>query len=176
MTLETKVGDIDVRAVLTALKGYDKTLQKQTLQTIRRSARTIVKAAQANTPANPPMTGWRTVPATRGRTRGGAGWPPWVDVRKGISYRTGRSTRIRATNQIRWDLVRVVQRDPAGSIFEFASKSDGTVRSQYFVANLNKFARPGRAVWPAVETHRAAVERDIMEAVRRAAEIMNRLN
>lgn len=174
MTLETKVGDIDIRGVLTALKGYDKTLQKQTLQTIRRSARTIVKAAQANTPVDPPMSGWRATPAVNGRTRGGAGWPAWVDVRRGVSYRVGRRTRIRSTNTIRWDLVRVVQRTAPGVIYEFAAKSSSPA-GQQFVANLNRNRPASRAIWPAVDQHREDVQRDMMDAVRRAADIMNRL-
>lgn len=173
MTLETKVGDVDVRQVLSALKGYDKTLQKQTLGTIRRSARTIVRAAQGNTPVDPPMSGWRPVPATVGRTRGGRGWPAWVDVRKGVSFRIGRMTRIRSVGQYRWDLVKIVQRNPAGQIYEFANQS-GTPAGQQFVANLNRDRQPSRAVWPAVDQHRDVVERDMMEAVRRAADIMNR--
>lgn len=173
MTLETTVGDVDVRQVLTALKGYDKRLQQQTLKTIRRSARTIVRAAQANTPTDPPMSGWRTVPATNGVTRGGRGWPAWVEVRRGVNYRIGRRTRIRATNQIRWDLVRIVQRNAAGQIYEFADQSD-TVRGQQFVANLNRGRRPSRAVWPAVDQHLPQVESDMMDAVRLAADIMNR--
>ena len=173
MTLETKVGDIDTRQVLAALKGYDKTLQKETLRTIRRSARVIVKAAQANTPAEPPMSGWRTVPAANGRTRGGRGWPAWVNTRTGFSTRIGRRTRIRATNEIRWDLVRIVATRPTAAIFEFA-KEGQTAQGRQFVANLNRYRTPSRAVWPAVDQHRDAVENDMMEAVRRAADIMNR--
>lgn len=174
MTLTVETGDIDVRKVLTALKGHDKRLQKQTLSTIRRSARVIVSAARANTPNEPPMSGWRTVAATNGRTRGGRGWPAWVDVQRGVGFRIGRRTRIRSTNQIRWDLVRIVQRTGPGVIYEFARNSDSPTGSQ-FIANLNRHHAPSRAIWPAVDQHRDDVQRDMMEAVRRAADEMNRL-
>lgn len=174
MTLEIRTGDIDVRATLAALKGYDKRLQKQTLQTIRRSARVMVRAAQQNTPTEPPMSGWRPVPAVNGRTRGGRGWPAWVDVRRGINYRVGRRTRIRATNQVRWDLVRIVQRNPAGQIFEFA-RDGQTASGEQFVTNLNRRRQPSRAVWPAVDQHHEQVTRDMMDAVKNAADEMNRL-
>lgn len=174
MSLNVTTGDVDIRQVMTALKGYDKRLQKQTRAKIARSARIIVNAARANTPAEPPMSGWRVVAAKKGVTRGGAGWPPWINVRKGISYRIGRQTRIRATNSIRWDLVRVVQRTAPGVIYEFAAQSD-TAQGSQFIANLNRRRTPARAMWPAVDQHKDAVTRDMMDAVRAAAAEMNRL-
>lgn len=173
MTLQVSPGDIDVRQVMAALKGYDRELQKQTLRTIRRSARTIVKTAQANTPVDPPMSGWRAVAAADGRTRGGRGWPAWVNSRTGFSTRVGRQTRIRATNEIRWDLVKIIATRPTAAIYEFAANGQ-TAAGQQFVANLNRRRRAPRAIWPAVDQHRDAVERDMMDAVKAAADIINR--
>lgn len=173
MTVETTVGDIDIRTVMAALKGYDKQLQRNTVRTIRRSAAIIVRDARAGTPTEPPMSGWRTVPATNGRTRGGRGWPAWVNVRQNIRSRFGRQTRIRETGQYRWDLVRIVQTSPSGQVYEFA-RNGQTRAGQQFVDNLNRDRNAPRAIWPAVDKHRADVERDVMRAVEDAAAAMNR--
>lgn len=174
MSVQVTIGEVDVRKVVMALKGYDKTLHRETMRSVRRSARSILRTAKANIPANPPMTGWRRTAPLKGRTRGGAGWPGWDQARTRISIRTGRQSYNRRTRVLRWDLVRIEARNADAAIYEFAKNSRSGVRGQYFVTNLNRYALPPRAIWPAVDQHREMIERDIIAAVSNAADIMNR--
>jgi len=172
MTLTTKLGAVETRDVLKALSQFDKELAKQTRRKISRSARIIVADAKKNIPNSPPMSGWRTVPATNGRTRGGAGWPAWTKARTGFSVRIGKKTRLRG-GDIRWDLVRIVAKGATASIYEFAA-SGNTAQGDQFVANLNRSRQAPRAVWPAVDRNMDKVERDIMDAVTAAAAELNK--
>lgn len=173
MSAGLELGAIDTRALLKALGQYDKQLVKDTRRKIVKSARIIVRDAKKAVPTEPPMSGWRTVPAVAPRTRGGAGWPAWTNSRSGFSVRVGKKTRLTKTTS-RWDLVRVVAKGANASIFEFA-ESGTTPQGDQFVANLNRHGRRPRAVWPAVDSNRDAVERDILEAVNAAAAELNRM-
>lgn len=172
MSAGVQLGDIDTRSLLKELGQFDKQLVKETRRKIVKSARVIVRDARKAIPAQPPMSGWRTVPATNGRTRGGAGWPEWTASRSGFSVRVGKKTRLSRTTS-RWDLVRVVAKGATASIYEFAAQGQ-TPSGAQFVANLNRYHRAPRAVWPAVDSNRDAVERDILDAVTAAAATINK--
>ena len=75
MSAAVRLGDIDTRTLLKELGKFDKQLVKETRSRIVKSAKVIIRDAKKAIPAAPPMSGWRTVPATNPRTRGGAGWP-----------------------------------------------------------------------------------------------------
>jgi len=172
MTLTTKLGAVETRDLLKALSQFDKELAKTTRKRISRSARVIVADAKKSIPVESPMSGWRAVPATKGRTRGGAGWPAWTKSRTGFNVKIGKKTRLRSGGS-RWDLVRIIARGAPASIYEFAAQGQ-TVQGDQFVANLNRSRQAPRAIWPAMDRNIDQVMRDIMDAVNDAAAQMNK--
>lgn len=164
MSLYTYAEVENAKALLELLKKYEPELRRRTQLRIRRAAGIILRSARASIPADPPMSGWRTVPAVKGRTRGGAGWPAWETPRKGISARTATRKRIRGYGS-RWDLLKIVNRNAIGVIYEFAQQGHSAAGRQ-FVQNLSdRGGKPGRAIWRSVDLHRDAVAADIRTAL-----------
>jgi hypothetical protein len=161
----------DAKAILVALRQFEPDLRKQTQKKIRRAGVIIAKDARRRIPKQPPMTGWRTVPAKKGRTRGGAGWPAWVSPTARISVKTAQNTRTRAGR--RWDLIKIVNRNAVGSIYEFAANGQSSTGDQ-FVRNLDRYGRPGRAIWTAVDANMDAVEADVRLALEVAEQALRR--
>ena len=161
------MAELEVKGVaqmLRTLKEMDPELRKTTVRAIKAPARIIANDARSRVPAKPPMSGWR----------GGARkkFPTWNDPAKGIKvkFSSGMSQRKRS-----WDLVRIVQTDGAGSVFDMAGKrgGDGTRQSEQFLANLRRHGQPSRTLWPAVEKHGTEVTAAIKLAVAETEAILN---
>lgn len=164
MSLYTYAEVENAKALLELLRKYEPDLRRRTQLRIRRAAGIILRSARNQMPAEPPMSGWRTVPAKKGRTRGGVGWPAWESPRKGISARTATRARIRGYGS-RWDLLKIVNRNAIGVIYEFAEQGHSATGRQ-FVQNLNaRGGKPGRAIWRSVDLHKDAVAADLRQAL-----------
>lgn len=155
-----------------ALKDFDPELRKQTLREIRRPLNAAIKQMRGMY-SQPPMSGWRTVAAANGRTRGGAGWPAWSGVDRGLKAQVGRTRR--QTRRQEWDIASIVQRSPAGEIYEFAddARAVGWPQASQFIANVRRNGKPGRVVYRVLEGQSADIERSVMDAVHKAEAVVN---
>jgi hypothetical protein len=157
-----------VAEMLRTLKQLDPELRKSTVKAIKAPAKVILATARATIPNEAPMSGWR------GGTRGNGQFPKWNPgaAKKGVKLKFSSSMSQRKRQ---WDLLRVVQTDAAGAVFDMAGKNggSGTRQSQQFLANLRAFGSPSRDVWPAVEKHSAEVTAAIRVAVAETEAILN---
>ena len=154
------------------LKQLDPELRKQTLKEIRRPLNAAIGQMRGMY-AQPPMSGWRTVAAVNGRTRGGAGWPAWTGMERGLKAQVGKSRR--QVKRQEWDIASIVQRNAAAEIYEFAERvrSTGWPQAQQFVANLQRHGKPARVVWRVLEKQQPDIERAVLAAVRNAEAVVN---
>lgn len=100
----------------------------------------------------------------RGRKKpsaAGASFPRWQSskVKRGVSIKVG-GRKVRRTDS--YPILRVVQSDAAGSIYDLATnqRGEGFIGKQ-FVANLNKESKPSRVMWKSVPKHLPLVEHKI---------------
>lgn len=152
------------RETLREIKTLDIELRRQTWKSMRSASKPMLNAARGLVPASPPMRNWRTVEATRGRTRGGAGWPAWDAPSKGVKVKIGGRAR---RNDRTWPLLRLTQADAAGAIYDMAGrKSSGNgPQGVAFINNLNRIRSASRSIWPAAEQHSDDVQRGVLEAL-----------
>lgn len=159
---------VGVKELLAELKNLDPQLRKETVAAIKAPAKVIVATAKSLVP-NQPARRWV------GGTRAAGKFPRWDagKARAGLTIKFGG----RINRQSReWPLVSIVQRDPGGIIYDMAGKAggNGTRQSQVFLANLRRYGKPSRTVWPAVERHNPDVTAAITAAVRAAEQELSR--
>jgi len=120
----------------------------------------------------PPMSGWSTTPAGKGRSRGGAGWPAWDTgrMRAGITVNKGqaRGTQGLAAIAVAW---RLQSTEAAATIFDKATESHSTVGAQ-FIENLNNRASAQRVLWPAWLKTRQQALQSVEAAIRHAEAVV----
>lgn len=148
-----------------ALKALAPDVRKQMDRSIRASLRDVTGAARRRLPSRPPLSGWSTTGAARGRTRGGAGWPAWdaSKGRAGIQVRRGSPwARRRTTLAVAW---RVESAEASATIFDKAAQGHSP-RGENLVAVLNeRFGKSQRVLWPAWLATRAKAMSTIEAAI-----------
>ena len=149
------------------LGKIDPELRKAAVKNVRRSGERIRNAARGNIPGEPPMSGWRRVRGRRGRWT----WNPGQS-RSRIRVKVGTGS-VR-TGDIK--LLRIVQSDAAGSIYDMAGRRSGgsSPNGAQFIRNLNRKGRASRTMWPAAEANRDEVEQDLRQAIDDMADTVNR--
>lgn len=149
------------------LGRIDPELRKAAVKNVYAVGRIIQNDARGRVPASPPMSGWA-------RRRGQRGRWVWTPGQTRSRIRVKVSTGSAKRDEIR--LVRVIQSDAAGSIYDMAGrKSSGRSRQgQQFVRNLNRKGRASRTMWPAAEANKDEVERALREAIDDMADTLNR--
>lgn len=107
-----------------------------------------------------PLSGWRNVPAQNGRSRGGVGWPAWVEseVRGGISKTTAQG---RVDANYRTNLYGLKNKSASGVIFEIAGRNNKMSPFSQKIGNM--FGKSRRLVWRAVWEDRGDVQRKIVK-------------
>ena len=137
-----------MKETLEALKEFDKDAVRSFGRVINEELLRAETLAKGFIPQDPPMRGWRTVPAKNPRTRGGAGWPAWDSqkARDGIK-KTRRTGKVRSDYTV--SAGALIQEDATGAIFEVAGRRSGSVNQ--FTQNLNGDAKASRAIWRAVD-------------------------
>lgn len=167
MTFTTRVsGDgLGVELAVYGLQSFERALRQFNPAVAREMDRSIRQAlvatrsvARSRIPDDSPMKGWRTTPAARGRSRGGAGWPAWdaSAMRSGIQIRKGQARgRGRTSIAVAW---RLESSQAAATIFDKAAVGRTSV-GQQFIANLNQGnGKAQRVLWPAwLATRRLAI-------------------
>lgn len=163
-----------VHETIASLKKFDQDALKRFNKVINDELRTAKVAAQGLIPESP-MRNWRTVPAKKGRTRGGAGWPAWDAgaVKAGI-----KTTR--AQGKVRKDYTTnagaLINKTPAGVIFEVAGRSKGKSTlsdkggsGEQFKRNLgNKYGAASRVVWRIVDRDANKIRANFIKALEQA--------
>jgi len=160
-----------LKETLKALKEFDKDAVKEFTRTINSELGNAKKDAQGFVKADPPLSGWATQPARNPRTRGGAGWPAWDQsvIKGGIAVS-------KAERRVRSDYTTsaggLLNKSAAGAIYELAGRRN---RTGNFISNLdNKDGDASRVIWKSVDKNRDRIEKNILEALEKAKEILRR--
>lgn len=153
-----------VKQTLKALEAFDKAAVKEFNKVINKELSTAKKEAQAEVSADPPLSGWRTQPPAKPRSRGGVGWPAWDQsiIKSGII-----STR--AEGRVRKDYTTsagaLKNKSAAGVIYELTGRENTTSGKNRFISNLNKETfKPSRLIWKVVDKRKDGIERNIFAA------------
>jgi hypothetical protein len=163
-----------VKETLTALAQFDKDAVKGFNKVINSELRQAKVEAQGFVQAKPPLSGWKTEPPRKPRSRGGAGWPAWDQsvIKAGISAS-------KAEGKVRGDYTTsaggLKNRSAAGVIYEIAGRIN---KSGTFVSNLErKEGDASRLVWKAVDIHKDRILRNVSQALDEAkAKLQKHLN
>lgn len=158
-----------VKETLKALAEFDKEAVKEFNKVLNSELRSAKTEAQKLVKSEPPLSGWRTVPAANPRTRGGAGWPSWDQsvIRAGI-------TSTKAEGKVRGDYTTsagaLKNRSAAGVIYELAGRKN-KVGTGTFISNLRRKDSPfmpSRLVWHVVDKNRGRISQNIYDALEKA--------
>lgn len=162
-----------IKETIDSLKKFDKDAARRLNKVINDELGLAESAARAKIQDKPPMSGWRTVAATKGRTRNGAGWPAWEPgaIRQGIK-------KTRSQGKVRSDYTTsagaLVQQTAAGAIFEVAGRSssgDGTGRKMIGVLN-ERFKGASRGIWSVVDKDTEKILKNVRNAVEDAQKLL----
>ena len=167
------------------LKKFD----KQAVKDFDRVVKEVLVSAKSDAIALVPetvMSGWQKEKSVHPhkRTRGGAGWPAWnkAEVQKGI---VGSRTEGKVSRDYSTSVASLKNNSAAGVIFELAGRrkgkstlSDKRGSGEQFKRTIaNRFGKPSRLVWRAVDNHREIYRRLIIEALENAkAELQKHLD
>jgi hypothetical protein len=151
-----------VKETLKALEDFDKDAVKKFNKLVSSELRNAKKDAQGFVTAEPPLSGWSTQPASKPRSRGGAGWPAWDQsiIKAGIN--TSRAER-----KVRKDYTTsagaLVNKSAAGVIYELAGRRN---RKGVFVKNLEgQVGNASRLIWKSVDKNRSRIEQNVSQAL-----------
>ena len=151
-----------VKETLTALAQFDKDAVKGFNKVINSELRQAKVEAQGFVQAKPPLSGWKTEPARKPRTRGGAGWPAWDQsvIKAGISSS-------KAEGKVRRDYTTsagaLKNRSAAGVIYELAGRSNRGTGT--FISNLEKKeSQASRLVWKSVDKNKDRIINNVERA------------
>lgn len=157
---------------LRALRTMEPEVAKQVGREISGVGRSIAAYIKSNGPPTSPMTGWRAVNATRGRSRNGAGWPAWAPI-TATSRRRGTTVTI--------DMIGAV-----AAIYESAGKNNPNGVSTHpdggqFIRNASRHGslivsgkRRGRLAAKAISAEYPEALRRVKAACDRAVDEVNR--
>jgi hypothetical protein len=170
-----------VKETLASLKEFDKSAVSRFNKVINTELAGAERDARNLISDQPPMSGWRKTDATKGRTRGGAGWPGW-----NAGEIKSKITKTKAQGKVRGDYTTsagaLLNKSAAGSIFEVAGKKTkpgfGGGSSAQFLRTLgNRFGQASRVVWRVVDKDRARIEENVARALEQAkADLQRHLN
>jgi hypothetical protein len=173
-----------VKETLASLKEFDKSAVSRFNKVINTELAGAERDARNIITDQPPMSGWRKADATKGRTRGGQGWPGWNagEIRSKI-------TKTKVQGKVRKDYTTsagaLLNKSAAGAIFEIAGRrASGTKKmfeqsssGQFLRTIENRFKKASRVVWRVVDSDRARIEQNVKRALDDAkAELQRYLN
>lgn len=156
MSFNLGVNLYGVSAAIQELGRIDPELRRAARTRLRQAAEPVVNRARAFTPADAPMSGWERGSRTQFTAR----------ARTGIKSETPSPSSRKGRDFI--PLLRIVQANAAGAIFEFAGKTTSgvTPAGRNFVKVLNeRNGRAPRALWRAVDQMTPELEAAVQAAV-----------
>lgn len=159
-----------IKRVLQELYYLDRSLHKTITGRMRTAAQPIADYVGSLFPESDALSGWEAS-ASGQRTAGG--FPKYYgpSARKGVKVRTGgRVNRLTGMAPI----VKLVQTDPAGAIFDISGRLSTRGSHPNFIPNLRgKQGEASRAMWPGVLSKFPAIESEIRAAVAEAEKVVN---
>ena len=162
-----------IKETIESLKKFDKDAARRLNKVINDELALAEGAARAKIKDKPPMSGWRTVPAAKGRVRGGQGWPAWepTAIRQGIK-------KTRVEGKVRSDYTTsagaLVQKTAAGAIWEVAGRrsgGSGTGRNMIGVLN-DRFKGASRGIWAVVDKDADKIRNNVRKAIEDAQKLL----
>ena len=159
-----------IKRVLQELYYLDRSLHKTITGRMRTAAQPIADYVGSLFPESDALSGWEAS-ASGQRTAGG--FPKYYgpSARKGVKVRTGGRTN-RLTGMA--PIVKLVQTDPAGAIFDISGRLSTRGSHPNFIPNLRgKQGEASRAMWPGVLSKFPAIESEIRAAVAEAEKVVN---
>lgn len=150
---------VGIKDTLKDLRTLDPQARKQFARDAKQIAAPITNEAKGNYPQLP-LRGMKYRWRQRGRDL-----LPW-DARRA---RSGVTLKIDAGRR-RDGVITIIQKDPAASIIEFASKNNRLGRSLSTLA----WGTPARVMWPAADNHLKDVTREMVQAIDKVADDLNR--
>jgi hypothetical protein len=162
-----------IKETIESLKKFDKDAARRLNKVINDELALAEGAARAKIEDKPPMSGWRTVPAAKGRVRGGQGWPAWepTAIRQGIK-------KTRVEGKVRSDYTTsagaLVQKTAAGAIWEVAGRrsgGSGTGRNMIGVLN-ERFKGASRGIWAVVDKDADKIRNNVRKAIEDAQKLL----
>jgi hypothetical protein len=162
-----------IKETIESLKKFDKDAARRLNKVINDELALAEGAARAKIQDKPPMSGWRTVPAAKGRVRGGQGWPAWepTAIRQGIK-------KTRVEGKVRSDYTTsagaLVQKTAAGAIWEVAGRrsgGSGTGRNMIGVLN-ERFKGASRGIWAVVDKDADKIRNNVRKAIEDAQKLL----
>jgi hypothetical protein len=160
-----------IKRVLQELYYLDRSLHKTITGRMRTAAQPIADYVGSLFPDSDALSGWEAS-ASGQRTKGG--FPKYYgpSARKGVKVRTGgRVNRLTGMAPI----VKLVQTDPAGAVFDISGRLSTRGSHPNFIPNLRgKQGEASRAMWPGVLSKFPAIESEIRAAVAEAEKVVNK--
>jgi hypothetical protein len=162
-----------IKETIESLKKFDKDAARRLNKVINDELALAEGAARAKVKDEPPMSGWRTVPAINGQTRGGKGWPAWEpgEIRRGIK-------KTRVEGKVRSDYTTsagaLIQSTAAGAIWEVAGRrsgGSGTGRNMIGVLN-ERFKGASRGIWAVVDKDADKIRTNVRKAIEDAQRLL----
>ncbi len=150
---------VGIKDTLKDLRTLDPQARKQFARDAKQIAAPITNEAKGNYPQLP-LRGMKYRWRQRGRDL-----LPW-DARRA---RSGVTVKIDAGRR-RDGVITIIQKDPAASIIEFASNNNRLGRSLSTLA----WGTPARVMWPAADNHLKDVTREMVQAIDKVADDLNR--
>lgn len=150
---------VGIKDTLKDLRTLDPQARKQFARDAKQIAAPITNEAKGNYPQLP-LRGMKYRWRQRGRDL-----LPW-DARRA---RSGVTVKIDAGRR-RDGVITIIQKDPAASIIEFASNNNRLGRSLSTLA----WGTPARVMWPAADNHLKDVTREMVQAINKVADDLNR--
>jgi len=160
-----------IKRVLQELYYLDRSLHKTITGRMRTAAQPIADYVGSLFPDSDALSGWEAS-ASGQRTKGG--FPKYYgpSARKGVKVRTGgRVNRLTGMAPV----VKLVQTDPAGAVFDISGRLSTRGSHPNFIPNLRgKQGEASRAMWPGVLSKFPAIESEIRAAVAEAEKVVNK--
>lgn len=150
---------VGIKDTLKDLRTLDPQARKQFARDAKQIAAPITNEAKGNYPQLP-LRGMKYRWRQRGRDL-----LPW-DARRA---RSGVTVKIDAGRR-RNGVITIIQKDPAASIIEFASNNNRLGKSLSTLA----WGTPARVMWPAADNHLKDVTREMVQAIDKVADDLNR--
>lgn len=150
---------VGIKDTLKDLRTLNPEMRKQFARDAKQIAAPITNEAKGNYPQLP-LRGMKYRWRQRGRDL-----LPW-DARRA---RSGVTVKIDAGRR-RDGVITIIQKDPAASIIEFASNNNRLGRSLSTLA----WGTPARVMWPAADNHIKDVTREMVQAIDKVADDLNR--
>ena len=162
--VSAKIEVVGLKEALKTLNKIDKSLRREITKDAKKIAQPVIDDAKAAYPASL-LSGMN-----RNWVQGKNQKFPY-DQKKA---RSGLSVKV-STKKSNSSVITITQKNPAAAIIDMAGKKGGSnAQGARFIAALTlRFGYPSRVLWPAYDRNAVAVERNMVELVKR---IMNEAN